>query len=51
MQLIAKQGFLTLIDTTILYGVEQAIWRLDNEKYLDERKKLGRYTIQYPPLI
>lgn len=51
MQLIAKQGFLTLIDTTILYGVEQAIWRLDNEKYLDERKKLGRYTIQCPPLI
>ena len=51
MQLIAKQGFLTLHKETILFNVEQAIWRFNIEKYIDERKKLGIYTIQRPPLI
>lgn len=51
MQLIAKQGFLTLHSEEMLFGVEQAIWKLDNEKYIRERKKLGVYTIQQPPLI
>ena len=51
MQLIAKQGFLNLYSEQMLFGVEQAIWKLDNEKYIRERKKLGVYTIQQPPLI
>tara|TARA_B110000238_G_C15933788_1_gene355928 strand:+ start:176 stop:331 length:156 start_codon:yes stop_codon:yes gene_type:complete len=51
MQLIASQGFLTLHSEEMLFGVEQAIWKLNNEKYIEERKKLGVYTIQPPPLI
>ena len=51
MELIAKQGFLELHEIKILFNVEQAIWRFNSEKYLEERKKLGIYTIQHPPLI
>ena len=49
MQLIAKQGFLTLYSEEILFGKKQAIWRFHNEKYINERKKLGVYTIQQAP--
>lgn len=51
MQLIAKQGYLTLYSEEMLFDKEQAIWRLDVDKYITERKKLGKYTIQSPPLI
>lgn len=51
MQLIAKQGFLSLHSQQELFQVEQAIWRFDIDKYISERKKLGFYTIQRPPLI
>lgn len=51
MVLIAKQGFLSLHSTEELFGVEQAIWRFNIDKYITERKKLGIYTIQHPPLI
>ena len=51
MTLIAKQGFLSLHSTEQLFGVEQAIWRFNIDKYITERKKLGIYTIQRPPLI
>jgi len=51
MQLIAKQGFLSLHSEQMLFQVEQAIWRFDIEKYISERKKLDIYTIQQPPLI
>ena len=51
MQLIAKQGFLTLHKITTLFEVEQAIWRFNIDKYISERKKLAIYTVQRPPLI
>lgn len=51
MQLIAQQGYLRLHETKMLFGVEQAIWRFNIEKYIEERKKLGVYTLQPPPLI
>lgn len=51
MQLIAKQGFLSLHSEEMLFGVEQAIWRFNIDKYISERKKLGVYTLQRPPLI
>lgn len=51
MTLIAKQGFLSLHSTEELFGVEQAIWRFNIDKYITERKKLGIYTRQRPPLI
>lgn len=51
MQLIAKQGFLTLHSQEMLFGKEQAIWRFHIEKYISERKKLGIYTLQPPPFI
>jgi len=51
MQLIAKQGYLNLYKETILFNVQQAIWRFNIDKYIMERKKLGIYTIQRPPLI
>ena len=51
MQLIAKQGYLSLHSEEILFGKEQAIWSFNIDKYITERKKIGRYTIQSPPLI
>ena len=51
MQLIAKQGFLTLYSQQILFEVEQSIWRFNIDKYISERKKIGIYTVQPPPLI
>lgn len=51
MQLIAKQGYLSLHSEEMLFGKEQAIWSFNIDKYITERKKIGRYTIQSPPFI
>lgn len=51
MELISKQGFLSLCSVGILFDVEQTIWRFNVEKYIEERKKIGIYTIQQPPFV
>lgn len=48
---MAKQGYLELDKITMLNNTEQAIWRFNDEKYLEVRSKLPIYTMEPPPLI